>query len=250
MQRDRTRRAALDARDARASPRSRRCPTSVGAGMAAEQPAARSPRCRCRARGSAGRRCPLAATSSSWSCVVDRDVRADHRRVGRPGRSGTARRAPRPRRLASTAPGRTIAQRAGRARRRADRRPSTASRAARRRRSPGRRRAGSSSGTSSSRAGLGPAGAVGARLQHRPAHARERRHRPGPAARASPGRRRTRAGSAAPGWAAARVTAPGSSRAQRRRACRGPSSGSAASASSRSKNITAEGLSRRRRLSA
>ena len=73
---------------------------------------------------------------------------------------------------------------------------------------------------------IGPAGAVGARLQHRPAHARELRHRRAPATRASTGRRRTRAGSARPGWAAARSPRRAASRDNASRV-RSPSSGSA-----------------------
>ena len=77
--------------------------------------------------------------------------------------------------------------------------------------------------------------------------ARARRATRARAGRASPGRARRRAGSGGAGWAAAasrrRAAAP---RARAR--VRGPSSGSAASASSRSKNITAAGLSGRRRL--
>ena len=131
----------------------------------------------------------------------------------------------------------------------AGRRPSTASRAARRRRSRGRRPHGSASGTSSSRRGSAAAGPVRARLEHRP---RGRRPAAGTVGTRIPERprdhRRRRAGTGAPGWAAARHPArasaapspPGSAR---------PSSGSAAERSSRSKNITAEGFSSGRRLS-
>ena len=97
-------------------------------------------------------------------------------------------------------------------------------------------------------AGIRPAGAVGARLQHRPAHAGEPWQRPAPAPRASTRPRRRRARTARPGWARARSPAPGSTRVIASRV-RSPSSGIAANASSTPQNMTADGLSSARRLS-
>ena len=95
--------------------------------------------------------------------------------------------------------------------------------------------------------GVGATGEVGAGLQHRPGHALQQRARRARAARTSTGPRHRPAGSGRSGLGSSTVTGPGSSRPRAARV-RSPSSVRAASARSRSKNITADGLSSRRRL--
>ena len=193
---------------------------------------------------------PLAATSSSWKLVVDRDVaRGSSPRRWR-GRSGTATPAPPATSPRDTAPcshdpplpGRLVA-RAGRP--------------------PSRRVPGSSppsitrSAPAPDRLGHARPGAAppdrrpGWRSTAAPASARRPAAAPrAPAAPASTGRRRRRAETAARDWAAARVTGAGQQPLQRRPRALARAPAAPPAPARRSKNITADGLSIRRRLSA
>ena len=124
---------------------------------------------------------------------------------------------------------------------RAGRRRSTGRPGARRRRARGRRRRGSPAGRPASRRASGAAGEVGARLQDRPRARRSaaaRRRAPARAGRASPGPRRRRAGSGAPGSGSSSVTAPGSS-ARAPRACARRARAARRAPARASKNMTA-----------
>ena len=130
---------------------------------------------------------------------------------------------------------------------RADRRPSTASPAARRRRSPDRRRAAAARGHRRACAGPEPPArfALDCSAGQRTS---AKRSSAGTRSPSVPGSSPHASGNRPAGFASSTVQRSGSSRSSAARV-RGPSSGSATSASSRSKNITAEGFASGRRLS-